>query len=88
MRHVPWSRTPSSELVTLNLKCRYGTGDSHDDARYNQLKLDIPVKLYGPVDEQVELLSSRQRLVGGEAQTGTTYVDSATGPLFNRPKQR
>ncbi len=85
MRRAPQSRTPSSELVMLQTKGCDGSGDSDDDARYNQLKSDIPVKLRGPVDEQVEPLSNRHRVVGGEPQTGTAYVDSATGPVFNWP---
>ena len=78
-------RTPSSELVTLKTKGRYGSGGSDDHTPQDQLKLDAPVKLDGPVDEQVEHLSNRQWVVGGEAQTGTAYVDSATGPVFNWP---
>jgi hypothetical protein len=46
------------------------SGDSDDDARYNQLKLDTAVKLDGPVDEQVEILSNQKRGVRGKAQTG------------------
>jgi len=78
-------RTPSSELVTLKTKGRYGSGGSDDHTPQDQLKLDAPVKLDGPVDEQVEHLSNRQWVVGGEAQTGTAYVDSATRPVFNWP---
>ena len=83
--HDPQPRTPSSELVTLNSKRRYGSGGSDDDARRDQLKLDVPVKQDGPVDGQVELLSDRQRPVGSEAQTGAAHVDSATGPVLIRP---
>ena len=85
MRRGPHVRTPSSELVTLKTKGRYGSGGSDDHTPQDQLKLDAPVKLDGPVDEQVEHLSNRQWVVGGEAQTGTAYVDSATGPVFNWP---
>jgi hypothetical protein len=83
--HDPQPRTPSSELVTLNSKRRCGSGGSDDDARRDQLKLDVPVKQDGPVDGQVELLSDRQRPVGSEAQTGAAHVDSATGPVLIRP---
>jgi hypothetical protein len=54
---LPWCdshvRTPSSQLVTLNAKPRYGSGGSDDDTRHDQLKLDAPVKLDGPIDGQV-----------------------------------
>ena len=79
----PQPRTPSSELVTLNSNCRYGSGGSDHKAGQDQLKLDVPVKLDGPVDGQVKHLSYRKRLVGREAQAGTAYVDRATGPAFN-----
>jgi hypothetical protein len=48
------------------------------------LKL-IAVKLEWPVDGQVELLPDWQRPVGCEAQAGAAHVDSATGPVFDRP---
>ena len=85
MRRASQSCTPSAELVTQNPKPRYRSGGSDDHTMHDQLKVDIPVKLGGPVDEQVEHLSNRERIVGGEAQAGTAYVDSATGPVFNWP---
>ena len=85
MRRALQSRAPSSELVTLKTKGCYGSCDPDYHTPQDQLKLDASVKLDGPVDEQVEHLSNRQWVVGGEAQTGTAYVDSATGPVFNWP---
>jgi hypothetical protein len=51
MRRASQSRTPSAELVTQNPKPRHGSVGSDDRTMHNQLKMDTPVKLDGPVDE-------------------------------------
>jgi hypothetical protein len=71
--------------VPLDSQCDDSSVGSDDHARNDQLKLNVVVKPGGPVDGHVEVLSDRQRPVGGEAQTAAAHVGSVTGTGFHWP---